>query len=147
MVIDGYKIWTFIQPSKGQGYNFQGTMTRGVTIMKSQSERGVTGVKTWYSLNGPTVLAIANRTGGFLTSTNTTPVQTDWPMFGFSTEHFRFNPYENMLNAAHVSHLVSDWTATTGVSIYSSPSIVNGVVYIGSGDSNLYAFHLPNTVP
>jgi len=42
-------------------------MTRGKTILKFQTECGDTGVKTWYSLNGPTILAIANRTGGFLT--------------------------------------------------------------------------------
>jgi outer membrane protein assembly factor BamB len=26
----------------------------------------------------------------------------------------------------------------------SSPAVVNGVVYLGSDDGNLYAFHLPN---
>src|SRR5205807_3743870 len=85
MSIDGYKIWAFLNATTGQGYNFQGTMTRGTTIVKTQTECGVSGVKTWYSLNGPTVLAVANGTGGYLTSTNTTyQVQTDWPMFGFN---------------------------------------------------------------
>ena len=32
------------------------------------------------------------------------------------------------------------WTASTGNQVWSSPAVVNGVVYIGSGDGNLYAF-------
>lgn len=179
MSIDGYKIWTFLNPSTGQGYNFQGTMTRGKTILKYQTECGVNGVKTWYSLNGPTILAIANRTGGFLTSTNTEQqVLTDWPMFGFNTQHTHFNPSENILNPGNVSNLVLDWryntggspsavfvngivyasssggnfvyalNATTGaylwsypITSYFSPTVANGVVYVGSEDYKLYALN------
>jgi outer membrane protein assembly factor BamB len=32
------------------------------------------------------------------------------------------------------------WTATTGANIFSSPTVANGVVYVGSADTNLYAF-------
>jgi len=32
------------------------------------------------------------------------------------------------------------WTATTGATIFSSPAVANGVVYIGSYDRKLYAF-------
>jgi outer membrane protein assembly factor BamB len=32
------------------------------------------------------------------------------------------------------------WTASTGGTIYSSPTVANGIVYIGSQDANLYAF-------
>jgi outer membrane protein assembly factor BamB len=35
------------------------------------------------------------------------------------------------------------WSATTGSAIESSPSILNGVVYVGSDDAKLYAFALP----
>jgi len=35
------------------------------------------------------------------------------------------------------------WSATTGGSIYSSPAVVNGIVYVGSDDGSLYAFGLP----
>jgi outer membrane protein assembly factor BamB len=32
------------------------------------------------------------------------------------------------------------WTATVGGSVYSSPAVANGVVYVGSDDGHLYAF-------
>jgi outer membrane protein assembly factor BamB len=32
------------------------------------------------------------------------------------------------------------WTATTGTPIYSSLTVANGVLYVGSNDHNLYAF-------
>ncbi len=35
------------------------------------------------------------------------------------------------------------WSYATGGPIVSSPAIANGVVYIGSTDDNVYAFHLP----
>jgi outer membrane protein assembly factor BamB len=108
-------------------------MTLGKTINTYHSECGATGVKTWYSLNGPTILDIANGTGGFLTSTNTNQLQTDWPMFGFNAQHTHFNPYENVLNPANVSSLVLDWRYNTGGGIYgSSPVEVNGIVYASS---------------
>ena len=36
------------------------------------------------------------------------------------------------------------WKYTTGARIYSSPAVVNGMVYIGSEDADFYAFGLPN---
>ena len=32
------------------------------------------------------------------------------------------------------------WSYTTGGSITSTPTVVNGFVYVGSNDHNLYAF-------
>jgi len=141
MPIDGYKIWAFLNATSGRGYNFQGTMTRGMTIMKAQTECGVNGVKTWYSLNGPTVLAVANGTGGYLTSTNTTSqTQMDWPMFGFNAQHTRFNSSENRLNPTNVSNLALDWRYNTGAS--SQAVVVNGIVYTSSSGGNfVYALN------
>jgi eukaryotic-like serine/threonine-protein kinase len=34
------------------------------------------------------------------------------------------------------------WSFTTGNFVESSPAVANGVVYIGSGDRNVYAFDL-----
>jgi outer membrane protein assembly factor BamB len=34
------------------------------------------------------------------------------------------------------------WSYPAGVIEYSSPAVVNGVVYVGSGDGNVYAFGL-----
>jgi serine/threonine protein kinase len=68
-------------------------------------------------------------------------------MFGFDPQHMNFNPYEKVLNPANVSRLVQYWTASTGNTILSSPAVANGVVYVGSFDGKLYAFHLPGTTP
>jgi outer membrane protein assembly factor BamB len=35
------------------------------------------------------------------------------------------------------------WSYTTGGWVDSSPVVVNGVVYVGSFDGNVYAFGLP----
>ena len=141
MPIDGYTIWAFVNAPTNQGYNFQGTMTIGLTIVKYQTECGVNNVKTWYSRNGPTVLAVPNGTGGYLTSTNSNQVLTDWPMFGFDLQGTHFNPYENVLNSSNVSNLTLNWKASTGLFITTSPVVVNGVVYISSEDGHLYAFN------
>ncbi len=37
------------------------------------------------------------------------------------------------------------WKYTTGSLVQSSPAVVNGMVYIGSIDGNLYAFGLPTS--
>jgi outer membrane protein assembly factor BamB len=34
------------------------------------------------------------------------------------------------------------WSYATGNGVGASPAVVNGVVYIGSGDGNVYAFSL-----
>jgi len=51
----------------------------------------------------------------------------------------RLNPYENVLNADNVGNLVLKWSDPTGNSVQSSPSVVNGVLYVGSNDNNVYA--------
>ncbi len=63
----------------------------------------------------------------------------DWPMFGYDSEGSRYNPYENTINSSNVSNLALGWIGLTGEYIGSSPSVYNGVVYVGS-ESKLYAF-------
>jgi outer membrane protein assembly factor BamB len=67
-------------------------------------------------------------------------VATQGIQFGFDAAHTRFNPHEQILNTANVSHLKLLWSFSTGDYIYSSPVVANGVVYVGSGDGFLYAF-------
>ena len=43
------------------------------------------------------------------------------------------------LNAATGAKL---WSYHTGNQVFSSPTVANGVVYVGSGDGNMYAFGL-----
>jgi len=67
-------------------------------------------------------------------------VNTNWPQFRGSPEHLGYNTTENMLNTTNVVGLELLWSAATNGPIDSSPAVVNGVVYVGSGDGNLYAF-------
>jgi outer membrane protein assembly factor BamB len=66
-------------------------------------------------------------------------VSTNWAQFRYSRKHKGTNPVENVLSASNVSQIDLDWSFTTGGHVYSSPAVVNGVVYVGSFDSNVYA--------
>jgi glucose dehydrogenase len=68
-------------------------------------------------------------------------VQTDWAQFRDTSQHKGTNPYENVLSPANVTDLDVAWSATTGNQISALPAVANGVVYIGSQDSHLYAFN------
>jgi outer membrane protein assembly factor BamB len=69
-------------------------------------------------------------------------VRTNWAQFRFDDRHSGFNPYENVLDPSNVSGLVVTWKTSLGCGYcsYSSPAVVNGVVYVGSGNGNVYAF-------
>src|SRR5947207_6381610 len=60
-------------------------------------------------------------------------------MFGFDAQHTHANPYEQLLNPTTVVRLTKKWAFQTGDRISSWPAVVNGVVYVGSYDGNLYA--------
>ncbi len=47
-----------------------------------------------------------------------------------------------MLSVKNVGNLGLMWSHTTGGYVYSSPAVANGMVYVGSGDGNVYAFGL-----
>ena len=64
----------------------------------------------------------------------------DWPMFGFSTSHSRYNSGETTISVSNVSSLVMRFYATAGDKADSSPAVSDGVLYIGSDDHKLYAF-------
>ena len=63
--------------------------------------------------------------------TNTTPT-SDWPMWRADAAHS---------STAQVgpSNLSLAWKFTTNGSIISSPSVANGIIYVGSQDKNVYA--------
>ena len=67
-------------------------------------------------------------------------VQAAWRELGFTAEGTRYNPYEATINTGNVSSLAPLWTAQTAGSVYSSPAVAYGMVYVGSNDGNLYAF-------
>jgi eukaryotic-like serine/threonine-protein kinase len=93
------------------------------------------------------VSTLHGRNGGTQTSSHpglpTTPsVPPPYsPMFGFNLEHTHYNPSETVLNTGNVSKLVPYWTMATSSSIYSSPLVANGFVYIASTDNKLYAYN------
>lgn len=71
----------------------------------------------------------------------------DTIMFGFDAQHTHYNPSEQRLTCANVSHLTFDWASpATGGSIFSSPAVADGMVYVGALDHKLYAFHLSGSV-
>jgi len=59
-----------------------------------------------------------------------------WPMFRHDGSHSGFStstaPYTNS----------TEWNYTTGDDVFSSPSIVDGKVYVGSYDANVYCLNL-----
>jgi outer membrane protein assembly factor BamB len=85
------------------------------------------------------VTAVGRRSGVSAQSTFT--VQTNWPEFHFGPALTGLNPFENTLNPSTVSGLDEAWTFTTGGAVESSPAIVNGVLYVGSDDGNVYALN------
>jgi len=56
----------------------------------------------------------------------------DWPMW-------RADPSHSSTATVGPANLTLAWKFTTAGSVISSPSIVNGVVYVGSQDKNIYA--------
>src|SRR4029079_6597885 len=66
-------------------------------------------------------------------------VRTDWPQFRFNNKRVGRNPTENVLDPANVGGLDLAWSYTTGDIVAPSPAVVNGMVYVGSDDNNVYA--------
>ena len=65
-----------------------------------------------------------------------TAYYTPWTEF-HSINMERWNPCEHALNANNVGGLRMKWSYTTGSGVFSSPAVVNGVVYVGSYENNV----------
>ena len=63
----------------------------------------------------------------------------DWAQFRADVAHSGFQASETSIGTNNVASLASRWTTPTGGAIDSSPAVVNGVVYIGSDDTKMYA--------
>ena len=64
------------------------------------------------------------------------PALADWSTYGFDLTQNRFNPKEGVINAATVPRLDVRWFFATGTrteAVTASPSVVEGVVYVGVG--------------
>ena len=67
----------------------------------------------------------------------------DWTQFHRNNMQ-RWNPYETVLGVGNVGSLQVKWKSATGFyqgAPVSSPAVVNGVVYVGSDDGNVYALN------
>jgi polyvinyl alcohol dehydrogenase (cytochrome) len=56
----------------------------------------------------------------------------------------RWNPYETVLGVSNVGSLQLNWKIgpyITESEVQSSPAVVNGVVYFGGDDGNVYALN------
>jgi outer membrane protein assembly factor BamB len=74
-------------------------------------------------------------------------VQTNWGQFHFGPDHEGLNPFENVLNPRTVQEdLGLKWRFNTsgGGGVESSPAVADGVLYVGSYTSHVYALS-PNT--
>ena len=65
----------------------------------------------------------------------------DWPQFRFDDAHTGVDPFETTITPANAPQLAPAWQAQLGDIVYaSSPTVVHGVVYIGSIDGTLWAY-------
>jgi polyvinyl alcohol dehydrogenase (cytochrome) len=70
------------------------------------------------------------------------PAPVDWPSYGFDLTQTRFNPEEGLINTATVSQLDVQWFFSTGSGtafVSATPSVVDGVVYVGAWNGTMYA--------
>jgi hypothetical protein len=64
-----------------------------------------------------------------------------WPMFKGNPARTGYNPSENIINPTNAQNLVLSWVGIMGDLVdFSSPAVVNSVVYVGSFNGKLYAF-------
>jgi polyvinyl alcohol dehydrogenase (cytochrome) len=74
------------------------------------------------------------------------PNPADWPAFLYDTGHSSYNAAATAITPANVSSLTRAWQWVTPASpntgsngLFASPTVVNGVVYIGAEDGYFYA--------
>src|SRR5438270_2027763 len=64
-----------------------------------------------------------------------------WPQFHNTADRSGINPTERLLTTLNVGGLQVAWSTPTGGEIWSSPAVVNGMLYIGSDDHKVYAMN------
>ena len=74
----------------------------------------------------------------FALKVNAQQSSVDWSMFRADPSHSGAGTGNTALNPTLI------WKYTTGKYIASSPAVVGGIVFIGSGDGNVYALNATN---
>jgi outer membrane protein assembly factor BamB len=96
------------------------------------------------SLPGHHTLFAASVQAPFISSHAGFLVQSDWPEFGYDSQHTNSNPYENVLSPANVSGLVLAWSERIGplsTGIESSVVVGNGIAYMATYGDKIYAYN------
>src|ERR1043166_2483031 len=69
------------------------------------------------------------------------PADINWPHFRFDDKHTGYQPFETTIGKDNVKFAGLSWQAQLGDLVdFSSPAVVDGVVYIGSSDGTLWAY-------
>ena len=111
-----------------------GNFSLGVTVAKSAQP-------------GSHAVQATGKTSGLTASTKFL-VRTDWTSFKDSPTHLGFNALENTISKNNATSLTLAWQGQMGDLVdFSSPAVVNGIVYVGSFDGKLYAFNANGCAP
>ena len=105
---------------------------------------GLAAIGTIVAFSGGLALWEHIRSLTTVVGSNTNPPSTatsSGTMFGLNPQRTHFNTDEHILSTGSVSHLTQAWAAPVEGAIgISSPTVANGMVYIGSFDHKVYAF-------
>jgi polyvinyl alcohol dehydrogenase (cytochrome) len=66
---------------------------------------------------------------------------SDWPMYNHDAAGTRCNPREDKLNPDSVRGLKVKWVFPTAGDVYGTPSVVDGMVYVGDTSGTFYALY------
>ncbi len=96
------------------------------------------------STSGPTTAAVpstaVSRAPSAPSQAIGSPGPWDWPGYGYDAQH-TFNG-RTTLTPSTVHTLKKAWIFPTGDAVTASPTVVDGIVYVGSWDDTFYAVHL-----
>lgn len=100
-------------------------------------------MKKWIILIVPVLIGASLASGQTITRCGgpANALYINSPMFHFDVCRTGNNPYEHTLSPSTVANLVKAWSFPTRWPVTSSPALVNGVVYFGSADGNVYALN------
>jgi outer membrane protein assembly factor BamB len=132
------------------GSGFDASEVVDLYVGSTDEALAVTNPKGDFSLAGLTIPTTAQPGEAWITANGrhsslgaqtSFDVNTNWTQFGFGASGQRFNPYENTVGRTAAPSLGLLWSYATDNDVVSSPAIVNGVVYVGSNDGNVYAIN------
>jgi outer membrane protein assembly factor BamB len=90
------------------------------------------------SIYARTATKVIVRLRGYLTTTQT-PRGADWSQLGNGPAHLGVNAGETVLTPSTLARVGRAWTVSTPQPSGSQPTVVDGVVYLGSNDHKVYA--------